>query len=252
MPFHPRTEVFGRQLIELGSATSTNKIAAEMIKAARVRHGAVILAHTQTEGQGQRGRSWISAPNQDLTFSLVVFPDRLRAEQQFILSKLAALTVLDVVQATVKGEARIKWPNDILVERRKIAGILIQNELVGENVSHAVIGIGLNVNNTELPEGLQATSLALECGHTMDRWALLEALCERWELRYRSILDSDDLAVEYASNLWARGRWAEMLLDGTSMIARPMDVDRNGRLIYEMEDGTVQTNGLERVRFAAR
>lgn len=252
MEFHPRTDVFGRQFIELGSAPSTNKIAAEMLSAGQLRHGAVILAHEQTAGQGQRGRTWLSAPGQDLTFSVVLGPTDLRAERQFILSKMAALAVLDVVQATVKGEVKIKWPNDILVERRKVAGILIQNELIGDLVSSCVIGIGMNVNSSHLPEDLLATSLFLECGHTLDRAALLERLCERLEARYGSLLKDDDLSAAYCTGLWARGRWAEMILDGNSIIARPVDVDRGGRLIIEMEDGTAHSFGLERLRFAGR
>ncbi len=252
MQFHPRTSVFGKQFIELDSVPSTNKIAAEMLSASQVRHGAVILAHHQTAGQGQRGRSWISNVDQDLTFSVVLFPAGLRAESQFVLSKLAALAVHDVVSATVKGEVKIKWPNDILVERRKVAGILIQNELMGEKLSSAVIGIGMNVNTMDLQEDLLATSLSLECGHALARWALLERVCERFEERYGSFLKGDDLSAEYASHLWARGRWAEMLIDGASVIARPMDVDATGRLIYELEGGKVDANGLERVRFGSR
>ncbi len=250
MPFHTRTEVFGRLLIELRSAASTNKIAAEMLAAREVRHGAVILAHEQTAGQGQRGRSWISAPGQDLTFSMVVLPDGLRADKQFVLSRIAALAVHDVVVSAVKGEVKIKWPNDILVERRKIAGILIQNELVGENVSTSIIGIGLNVNNTALPEELLATSLALECGHTLDRWKLLSQFCEKLEHRYHQAVDQ--LSAEYAADLWARGRWAEILLDGDPVIARPMDVDEAGKLILEFDDGSVRALGMDRVRFAGR
>ncbi len=252
MPFQPSTEVFGRQLIELGSATSTNKIAAEMVCAGQVRHGAVILAHEQSAGQGQRGRSWFSVAGQDLTFSIVLLPARLRAEDQFVLSKIAALAVHDVVLASVHGEVKIKWPNDILVERRKIAGILIKNDLVGENVSSTVVGIGINVNNTIFPEDLLATSLALECGYALDRWALLERICERFEARYVSWEKGDDLSAEYAAHLWARGRWAEMLLDGGAMIARPMDVDAAGRMIFECENGEVLACGLERVRFGER
>lgn len=252
MEFHPRTDVFGSQFIELGSAPSTNKIAAEMLSVGQVRHGAVILAHQQTAGQGQRGRTWISAPDQDLTFSVVLVPNDLRAEEQFILSKIAALAVVDVVKATVKGEAKIKWPNDILVERRKVAGILIQNELIGEKVASCVIGIGINVNSSDLPEDLLATSLSLECGHALDRSALLERLCERLEARYGSLLKDDDLSADYCAELWARGRWAEMLLDGSSIIARPMDVDKAGRLLLEIEDGSVEAIGYDRLRFAGR
>jgi BirA family transcriptional regulator, biotin operon repressor / biotin---[acetyl-CoA-carboxylase] ligase len=252
MPFNPATRVFGRQLVELAVAESTNKTAAELFSRSQLSHGAAILAHEQTAGQGQRGRTWESAPERDLTFSLVLRPTYLRADRQFILSRISALAVHDVVAATVKGAAAIKWPNDILVERRKIAGILIQNDLLGELVSNSIVGIGLNVNSTRFPEDLLATSLALECGHALDRWKLLEMLCERFEARYDQWSGGADLSSEYVERLWARGRWAEMILDGGSIIARPVDVDEAGRLIIELEDGGVQAFGLERLRFAGR
>lgn len=251
-PFHPSTSFVGRQFIELGIAESTNKTAAEMLARGELVHGAVILAHEQTAGQGQRGRTWSSAKGLDLTFSVVLFPAVLKADRQFILSKVAALAVHDVVRSMVKAEVKIKWPNDILVERRKIAGILIQNDLMGENVSSSVIGIGLNVNNTVFDEGILATSMALECGGTADRWHVLSRLCERLEERWKDVEHGDDLSGPYAAELWARGRWTEMTLDGASIMARPMDVDPSGRLILELEGGQVQAYGLERLRFAGR
>ncbi len=250
--FHPSTSIIGRQFIELGSAESTNKTAAEMLSAGELVHGAVILAHEQTAGTGQRGRSWYSAAGLDLTFSVVIFPRHLKADEQFILGKVTALALLDVVSVWVKQEVRIKWPNDVLVERRKIAGVLIQNDLLGENVASSIIGIGLNVNNTHFDEGLLATSMALETGANVDRWVILEQLCERLEARILQWEKGDDLSGAYASALWARGRWTEMMIDGATMMARPMDVDGAGRLILEMEDGRVEALGLDRSRFAGR
>ena len=118
-----QTSIIGQQLVELDRVESTNKTAAEMLGLSKLRHGAVILAHEQTAGRGQRGRDWYSEAGLDLTFSLVVQPPDLRADHQFVLSKLAALAVHDAVQEVVSGDVRIKWPNDILIERQKVAGI---------------------------------------------------------------------------------------------------------------------------------
>ncbi len=252
MPFNPSTRFLGKEFIALGSAESTNKTAAELIRSAKAGHGAVILAHEQTAGQGQRGRSWTSVAGQDLTFSVILKPQDLRAEHQFVLSRMVALAVHQLVQDTVKGEVRIKWPNDVLVERRKIAGILIQNDILGESVSASIIGIGLNVNNRDLNEDLLATSLALECGHALDRMRLLEVLCQRLEEWYLRLEQGDVLMEPYTDVLWAKGRWAELTLDGGNVIARPMDVDHSGRLILELEDGNVHALGMDRVRFASR
>lgn len=244
-----RTKVFGRQLIELARVESTNTIAAEMITAGHLDHGAVVLAHEQTAGRGQRGRTWHSAPGLDLTFSIVLRPETLRAEDQFMLVRCAALAVYDVV-ATYLPDVRIKWPNDILVGRRKVAGILIRTEVLGDMVRSAIIGIGLNVNSSGFDEGLVATSLCMELGRTLDRNTLLEELCLRFEHQWGR--NNTDVAGAYAERLWARGRWADVALDGAPAVVRPMDVDASGRLIVEHEDGSVQAYGLERLRFAPR
>lgn len=248
-----RTTTIGHPLLELGSAGSTNEVAAELLERGEVGHGAVVWAHEQTAGRGQRGRTWSSEPGLDLTFSVVLKPRALRADAQFVLGKIAALAVWDVVRGHVPGEVRIKWPNDILVERRKVAGILIRSEVVGEWVQSAVVGIGLNVNSTGFPEELAATSLLLASGRMTDRNTLLEELCLRVEERWTAWQEGGrEPADEYSEQLWARGRWAHLVLDGAPVLARPMDVDASGRLIVEHEDGRVGTYGLERLRFAAR
>ena len=185
--------------------------------------------------------------------SVVLKPSRLRADEQFVLAKIAALAVAEVGRALVSGEVRIKWPNDVLVERRKLAGILIKNEVVGELVQSAVIGIGMNANSTSFPEEMMATSVFLESGRMVDLKVLLGHVCvaldkhwTAWEQR------AGGLAEAYTEQLWARGRWAEFLLDGHSISARPMDVDAHGRLIVEQEDGQVLAYGLDRLRFAPR
>lgn len=244
---------FGDPLIELPEVGSTNAHAAALVAQGAVTHGAVVLAHAQTDGQGQRGRSWRSTPGLDLTFSVVCRPAGLRADRQFGLGKVAALAVHDAVRELVKADVRIKWPNDILIEGRKVAGILIRNELAGERVSTSIVGVGLNVNSMDLPDDLAATSLRLQTGWQHDRMAVLRALLDRfghWWEKWRQA--PDDGLVSYTDRLWTRGRWADMVLDGTPIQARALDVDELGRLLVEHTDGQVAAYGLDRLRFAPR
>lgn len=240
-------------MIMLGSVPSTNKTAAELIRLSKVQHGAVIVANEQTQGRGQRGRSWHSRPDLDLTFSIVLLPDGLLAEEQFMLSKVAALAVRDTVSFYCAWEVRIKWPNDVLVDRRKVAGILIECELEGDRLRSVVVGIGINVNSSEFDEGLAATSLRMEHGAPLVREQVLDRVLERFE-HYHGMLRSgrEQLSEAYRQWLWARGRWADLLLDGEAVSGRPMDVDPHGRLLVEFEDGKVAVHGLDRLRFAPR
>ncbi|MBX2972482.1 MAG: biotin--[acetyl-CoA-carboxylase] ligase [Flavobacteriales bacterium] len=243
----------GHPVIAFDTLESTNKTAAELLNLSKVQHGAVILARTQTAGLGQRGRTWLSEPGADLTMSVVLEPARLRADEQFVLGKMAALAVADVVRELVPGEVRIKWPNDVLVDRRKIAGILIANEVVGELVQSSVVGIGINANSSAFPEEMMATSILNEAGRTVQVDRLREQVCAALD-RYWALWERGDtkLAEAYSARLWMRGRWADLLLDGEPITARPMDVDRHGRLLVEREGGGVAAYGLDRLRFAPR
>jgi BirA family biotin operon repressor/biotin-[acetyl-CoA-carboxylase] ligase len=243
----------GAERVVLESVGSTNKEAADRMALSPLAHGTVILAHEQTDGRGQRGRSWVSGPGQDLTFSVVVFPRKLKASEHFVLAKMAALAVRDVVAPKVLNDVRIKWPNDVLVDRRKIAGILIKTEVVGGMVQSAIIGIGLNVNSRELDEAYLPTSLRLETGREQDRMALLDEVLDAMEVRWQQMEQDDPkLHSEYSDLLWAKGRWTTFEVEGGTMAGRAMDVDADGRLIVEAEDGTVVPYGLEKLRFAGR
>ncbi len=254
------TRVIGNVFISLDSIDSTNKYAADLIAHDKAPHGTVILAHEQTAGRGQRGRTWTSAKGLDIAASVVVRPDWLYADGQFILAQAAALAVHDVVaeamHTVVDGRnerVRIKWPNDVLIDRRKVAGILIQNEISGNKVATSIIGIGINMNSSELEAELNATSLRMETGMEQDLGALLIHLCQRLE-HWMALAQAHppELGVRYAALLWSRNRFADMELDGAPFSARPMDVDRSGRLLVEDASGQVQAFGLDRLRFAAR
>ncbi|MCW5900359.1 MAG: biotin--[acetyl-CoA-carboxylase] ligase [Flavobacteriales bacterium] len=245
------SQAIGVTLIELPSVESTNRTIAGMAVRSELPHGAVLLAHEQTAGRGQRGRQWISAAGLDLTFSLLLRPQDMRADEQFIIAQVAALAVHDTLVGHVPGAVRIKWPNDVLVERRKVAGILIENELIGDRVGQSIVGIGLNVNSRDLDAGLHATSMCLETGGTLDRMAVFGQLMEHLRRRYAQGKEAPArLRADYAERLWARGRWADMLLDGQPASLRPMDVDGLGRLLVEHPDGSVRAHGLDRLRFA--
>lgn len=245
--------MIGSARIELATVDSTNKHAADLLHLTEVQHGTVILAHEQTGGRGQRDRHWRSQPGLDLTFSVVLRPDGLDAGHQFVLAQFTALAVRDALQRIGVPDVMVKWPNDVLVGPRKVAGILIQNELQGGRVRHAVVGIGLNVNSDGDVDGALATSVRLELGRPADREALLALLLDRLELRWRQAQGHRaGLEADYRDALWGRGRWMPMELDGTPIEARPLEVDADGRLLVELQGGAVAPFGLDRLRFGPR
>ena len=186
----------GSKRIHLPSVDSTNKYAAELLEREELAHGTVILADEQTAGEGQRGRPWISTPGSDLTLSVVLVPPDMSAAKQFGIAQLAALAIKETVEAEDVQGVQVKWPNDVLVEDRKIAGVLIANELVGQQLARSVVGIGLNVNSSGNEQGPPATSISMELLRRVDRDALLERLLAAMEHRWQLLIaDPGRLAV---------------------------------------------------------
>ena len=152
----------GQKIIHLESVDSTNNYVANLIKRSEITHGTVIMADEQFAGKGQRGAEWYVKPGENLTFSFFLENVNLSVSQQFYLTQVVSLSLVDVL-TTLKLTAQIKWPNDIYIKDRKIAGVLIQNQVSNGMVNTAIIGIGLNVNQQSF-EGFSATSLISEEG----------------------------------------------------------------------------------------
>ena len=167
----------------------------------------VVAAVNQTAGRGQRGNRWISAPGDNLTFSLLLKPERLPAREVMAITCLATLTVRD----TLRGEgvpAVIKWPNDIYVGKRKICGMLVENGLAGPDIAWSVVGIGINLNQTQFPgEVLNPISLKRLTGRSYALEPFLEKVCGELEKRLPE-LDSregrDGLREAYERDLFQK------------------------------------------------
>ena len=188
---------------------STNDYARDLLAKSKPPEGTVIRAASQSAGRGQYGSQWLSAPGQNLTLSLILYPGWLSPGASFRLSEAVALAVWDTVYdslpaAAAKIPLHLKWPNDIYLDGRKTAGILIQNAFSGARWQHAIVGIGLNVNQPAFPPELpEASSMHIACGHTFDLEQVAGLLLERLERRYLQLKagQTADLRREYHSRL---------------------------------------------------
>lgn len=168
----------GRPLDYRATTRSTNDDAMAAARAGAP-HGATFVADEQTAGRGRRGHRWSSSPGESLTFSVLLRP-ALTLERLSALTLAVGLAVRDAVAPRVAAPVLVKWPNDVLVQEKKLAGILVESQLSGGALSAVVIGIGINVAAHELPEEIRdiATSLALSGATDLDREALLADLLE--------------------------------------------------------------------------
>lgn len=231
------TRLLGRRFVYEPTVGSTMDLARREAEAG-CPEGTVVLADEQTAGRGRLGRGWVSPPGDNLYLTVVLRPSPLRLRR---LSMVSALAVAEAVEEVTGLRAAVKWPNDILLSGKKVAGILIESELAGDEVRFALVGPGINVNlDVSGIEELRdiATSLAAELGRRVSRERLLAVLLQRLEDLYLAPPEAED-----AHRLWkarldtlgrrVRVRFGEQVEEGVAE-----DVAVDGSLILRRRDGS--------------
>lgn len=227
------TRIVGKVLLEFDHLESTNAYARALLQQSPLEEGTVVLARDQSKGRGQLGTTWDSEPGKNLTLSIVLNPHFLAISDQFRLNKIVALSVREAIMEYIPDEVKIKWPNDILINEKKVAGILIQNILKGSTVHTVIAGIGLNVNQQDFgPSLLTATSLSQLLGNTLDLDEVLQTLLEKLD-RYYELLELYPTRIDdvYHEHLYLRGIESMFFTpDSSRFIGTIRTVDAQGRL----------------------
>ncbi|MHB8835134.1 MAG: biotin--[acetyl-CoA-carboxylase] ligase [Candidatus Methylomirabilia bacterium] len=192
---HLKTRTLGRRIEYHAAVDSTNRAAGDLARQGAV-EGTVVVADAQTAGRGRMGRRWESPAGENLYFSVLLTPDigPARVPQ---LALVAAVAVHEgLAECCPEITTQIKWPNDILVGGRKVAGILCEANLEADRVHRVVLGVGINVNGMHVPRALQttATTLRLAGGREVSRPALLAGVINRLEVRYEGWLQDGTLS----------------------------------------------------------
>ena len=238
----------GHPFIELPTVESTNNYAMAKVHAGLASHGTIFFAHEQTRGKGQRGKTWVSAPGENIIISLVLEPIPLRPEQQFGLSISIALACYDLLIQYIPEELSIKWPNDLYWRDRKAGGILIESICKGKEWLYAIVGIGINVNQSHFPDIRQAVSLKQLTGNNYSSVGLAKELCQCINDRYDRLIQEglQNILQEYNQHLFQRGqkvqlKWREQLLETTII-----EVTEQGQLItQDLETRTFDLGEIE-------
>ncbi len=228
----PASTLFlGKNLLFVPECHSTNSLALELCQQSCPVEGTVVITSKQTSGRGQRGNSWESEPGKNLTFSLILKPTFLAIKNQFLLSIVTSLAIRDYLTQLLETAVQIKWPNDILVNEFKICGILIENQLEGDRFSSVIVGIGLNINQTQFSSP-SATSLAILSDSSFDLQDQLTAVLSAIESRYLQLRHNyvDQLRDEYLANLYRLHKHASFLAGGQRFNGEISGVDEYGRL----------------------
>lgn len=240
--------MLGRKIIKLERVDSTNNYIANLLSDDKIENGTVILADEQTNGKGQRGAVWLSKPAENMIFSIYLSSANLSVKDQFVLTQFISVSVVKTLKK-IGLKAVIKWPNDVLINHKKIAGILIENQLTGSSISGSIVGIGLNVNQIDFGE-LQATSLKLETGiHFSIQefvFSLLNEINFHW--KYIENFEYKTLKDLYLEKLWLLNQRAGFKDENGDFEGIIRGVEENGLLQME-RNGEIVFYDLKEIQF---
>jgi len=228
---------------------STNSHLSQLVSKEKLPEGAVVITRMQERGRGQRGTCWESEAGKNITLSLLLKPNFLKPNEQFNLSKAVAVAVIDFAVncislvprpwSLVPMAVKVKWPNDIYIGNKKVAGILIENSVSRNSLIHSIIGIGINVNQEKFSaELLHPTSLKLISGKEFDLEECFKNICSCIEKRYLQLRNhSKEIDSDYLKNLYRFEELANYHYKGKTIKTKIIGVSKIGKLVLEKEDG---------------
>jgi BirA family biotin operon repressor/biotin-[acetyl-CoA-carboxylase] ligase len=242
----------GQNLVSLKEVDSTNTFLKNILSNSKpVPDGTVIMAETQYAGRGQRDNTWHAEPGKNLTFSLLLKPGFLSAQQQFDLTRAVSLGVYDALYPLLRDSLKIKWPNDIYYGDKKLGGMLIENILQGSQIKSAIIGIGVNVNQENFPNNAtNATSIKKILQRDYELKNILAEICNHIEAYYLHLKAGrfEHVRNIYLSRLYWLNERHEFKSNGQVFEGIIKNVEGNGLLVIDQTGGE-QAYNLKEIEF---
>ncbi len=239
----------GHNLLNFSSLSSTNDYSWELLSDKSLPDGTVVWTPFQTQGKGQRGKSWLAEEGKSLSFS-IIFKPKVSVFQQYYLNKAISLGVCEGI--TFLGlNSKIKWPNDIYVGDKKVAGILIENSLRGSLLQESVVGVGVNVNQDDFTKDLpNPVSLKQVLQKTFDIEFLLKEICFYIEKRYMQFKAGhfEKIDADYHSVLYRYEKIQTFQVGNERFEAQILGVDKTGK-IKLLHDGDLVVYAIGEVDF---
>lgn len=241
------------QIIRLNEIHSTNDHLEEILSTRQLPEGSIVVARHQTHGRGQENNHWESEAGCNLTFSIVLYPEFIKAEQQFMLTQLTSISICELLDSLdLPEKAMIKWPNDIYLGSRKVAGMLIKNNISNNSISQTICGIGLNVNQMVFSENAPiAVSLAMITRKEHN----LDDLLTMWHINFGRAYDIikngnfESLNQHYLNRLYQLDQVASYSIQNEKLRATITGIAKYGMLKLTAEDGRTFTCGMKEVVF---
>ena len=245
------TQWLGHSLLYFETLGSTNTYL-KKLPPGEVAHGQLCLTDHQIQGRGQYKRSWQVEDAQNLTFTLAFRP-KSDAGRFHILTLACARAAIAQIKACTGCEAHIKWPNDVLIDGKKVAGLLTETVFNGNELDRLLVGIGLNVNQESFGSelDLKATSLKQAKGQLIDREAFLSQFLSRIELEYLRWHKQDDALLKGINKkIIGYGRWIHLRINGQEHpgLFKLLGINQQGQLAVITREGDLKTFSYEQIR----
>lgn len=237
------TQYFGKRLFVLEETDSTNNEVKRQAETG-AEQGLVVVAKRQNAGRGRLGRSW-SSPNESGLWMSFLLKTDIKPESASMLTIVAAMAAQQAIESVTGLKALIKWPNDIVVNKKKICGILTEMATEGMKVKYVVVGVGINVNTDEFPEEIKemASSLKMESGKEVSKDDLLVSFGQYFERYYAKFISCGNLSLimdEYNKCLANRDREVKIIDDGEERVGVAVGINEIGELLVKNSEGDVQ------------
>ncbi len=231
----------GKTVIYRRETDSTNEEAKSVAEFGRP-HGTLVVAENQTAGKGRRGRKWETDGNNSIAMSLLLRPD-ISPDKAPMITLVMALAVAEVLEKLTDEEVKIKWPNDILINKKKVCGILTEMAADNGKIDHVIVGVGINVNQKQMPEELKdiATSVFMEKGLRMSRADIIVAILEFFEYYFDIFVstgDLSDIVNSYESYLININNEVRVLDPKGEYTGTATGINDFGELVIQKEDGS--------------
>lgn len=238
------------RIVKLHTTDSTNDYLKSLAKQENLEEDTVVWALEQTNGRGQMGTKWSSESGKNLTFSVFRKIQQITIDQQFYALMAASLAVKDVLKKLLIKNVSVKWPNDILSDKKKICGILIENVIKKGELNAMVIGVGLNVNQTEWGEVPRATSIKTQTGIHFDLQEILNLLLEQFHHYVKMLLDEDfeQIKADYENYLFRKNKPSTFInANQEQFVGIIQGVTNQGKLILLEEDNVINKYDLKEI-----
>lgn len=251
-----RSPNWSSKILKEETVTSTNDRLAELCQEKEIKEFTTLMAEYQTSGKGQRGNSWESEYGKNLTFSTVFYPQTIAPASQFILSMAVASAICTALAHYVHADClQIKWPNDIYWKDKKIAGILIENDLTGSQISQSIIGIGININQEEFHSSApNPVSLRQITQKETDRMEVLNCVLEHIIDLYSRIENRETDIITKIQECYLKAQYRKEgyhpYCDAKGeFTAKLIRVEPDGHLILKDKNGSLRKYAFKEVKY---